>query len=121
MRRPAAAGVGGGVRGARVARKLKHPSGSERRTRRVYDGTATWTPATGTALGLAISNLWIPYFKAGTDEWARVLPPSVEVAWSAVVGIYLLFGLLLIVILALSVAMSRRFRLADAVKLMDTT
>jgi hypothetical protein len=77
--------------------------------------------AGGTALGLAVSNLWIPYFKAGTDEWAQVLPPSVDIAWSAVAGIYVLFGGLLIVILALSVAMSRRFRLADAVKLMDTT
>jgi len=77
--------------------------------------------AGGTALGLVISNLWIPYFKAGTDEWSRALPPSVDIAWSAVAGIYLLFGLLLVVILALSVAMSRRFRLADAVKLMDTT
>ena len=35
--------------------------------------------------------------------------------------LWIVISLLLIVILALSVAMSRRFRLADAVKLMDTT
>jgi ABC-type antimicrobial peptide transport system permease subunit len=75
----------------------------------------------GTALGVAISRLWIPYFRVGSKAFADVLPMSVHFSWPAVGGMYALFGLLLVVVLAMSVVVSRRLRIYEDIKTAETT
>jgi putative ABC transport system permease protein len=74
----------------------------------------------GTLLGIAVSRWWIPLYRAGTDAWARVVPVYVSIGWPAMRGVYALFGLLLVAVLALAVIASRRVRVSEAIKLMET-
>jgi hypothetical protein len=74
----------------------------------------------GTWLGILVSGLWVPHFRVGAGTIAEALPLSARVAWSAILGFYVLFGLLLIVVLVLSVVITRRFKISDAVKLVET-
>lgn len=75
--------------------------------------------AGGAGLGVMISELWIPYFRVGTEELIRVLPLSVRIAWPAIFGFYALFGLMLVAMLGFSVVVSRQLKLFDAVKLVE--
>jgi putative ABC transport system permease protein len=74
----------------------------------------------GTLLGVVVSNWWIPLFRAGTDAWARVVPVYVHIGWPAMLGVYSLFGFLLVAVLALAAIAARRVRVSEAVKLMET-
>ena len=76
--------------------------------------------AIGTLLGVIVSTWWIPLFRAGTDAWSRVVPVCVSIGWPAILGVYALFGLLLVAVLALAVIASRRVRVSKAIKLMET-
>lgn len=77
----------------------------------------------GTGLGVWISRQFIPYLQteaAAGGAGAAVLPYLVEIAWSAVVQIYLLFGFMfLIALLALAVLLIR-MKIFQAVKLGET-
>jgi putative ABC transport system permease protein len=77
--------------------------------------------AGGTVLGVWVSRLWIPYFRIGSKAFGDVLPMSVRFSWSAVSGIYALFGALLVVILAMSIALSSRLKLFEDVKMLEMT
>jgi putative ABC transport system permease protein len=77
--------------------------------------------AGGTWLGTTVSDLWVPHFRVGDVALAEALPLSAHVAWSAIYGVYALFGLLLVAVLALSVFTIRRFKMSDAVKLVEIT
>lgn len=77
--------------------------------------------ACGTWLGIVVSELWIPHFRVGDVALAEALPLYVHIDWPAVLGVYAVFGLLLIAVLVMSVLTVRRFRMSDAVKLVEAT
>ena len=74
----------------------------------------------GTALGAWISAFFIPFLQIGVDEASRIPPYSVDIAWSAIFRIYILFGLLFFVALAALVIMLRRMKIFQAIKLGET-
>ncbi len=76
--------------------------------------------ASGTGLGILISQQWIPYYRIGTDTFARILPMPVRYSWSAILDVYALFGLFLTVVLGLSIAFSRKLKLSEVVKIAET-
>ena len=55
-----------------------------------------------------ISQVFIPYLQIGTGPAANVPPYQVEIAWSAIIRLYVLFGVLFLV------AFCRADRPADA-------
>ena len=74
----------------------------------------------GTALGVWISRLFIPYLQIG-DATADLVPPYlVEIAWPAVYQIVALFGLLFLAAIAALALLLRRMRLFQAIKLGET-
>ena len=77
--------------------------------------------AGGTLLGMTISKLWIPYFRVGDPAFSDVLPMRVQFSWETVLGVYILFGLLLIATLGVSVALARRLDLFEDVKMLQVT
>ncbi|MFZ0548636.1 MAG: FtsX-like permease family protein [Candidatus Promineifilaceae bacterium] len=74
----------------------------------------------GTVLGTFISRQFIPYLQIGVREVELVPPYLVEIAWSAVSEIYLLFGLMFIVALGFLASILRRMRIFQAIKLGET-
>ena len=46
----------------------------------------------GTALGVLVSRLWIPYFRVGSEALAESLPMPVRFTWTAMLGLHALFG-----------------------------
>ncbi|MGC9467485.1 MAG: FtsX-like permease family protein [Anaerolineae bacterium] len=76
--------------------------------------------ALGTLLGGAVSSFFIPYLQIGVDEVDRIPPYMVDIAWSAIFRIYLLFALLFVVALIALVVMLQRMRIFEAVKLGET-
>ncbi|MDF1514134.1 MAG: ABC transporter permease, partial [Anaerolineae bacterium] len=58
----------------------------------------------GTALGGWVSAFFIPFLQIGVDEASRIPPYSVDIAWSAIFRIYVLFGGLFVVALVALVA-----------------
>jgi putative ABC transport system permease protein len=74
----------------------------------------------GTGLGTWVSELFIPYLQVGTGPSARVPPFVVEIAWPAVLRIYILFGLLFVAALGVLVALLLRMKVFQAVKLGET-
>ncbi|MBC8450299.1 MAG: FtsX-like permease family protein [Chloroflexi bacterium] len=76
--------------------------------------------AAGTGLGAWISDLFIPYLQVGTEAAARVPPYVVEIAWPAILRIYVLFGLLLVTALAVLAFALLRMKIYQAIKLGET-
>lgn len=74
----------------------------------------------GVGLGIGGSLLWIPHYRVGSGLLSAVLPLTVQIAWPAVVGVCALFGALFIVLLVSVIIIARRFRLSEAVKLLET-
>jgi putative ABC transport system permease protein len=74
----------------------------------------------GTALGAWVSSFFIPFLQIGVDEASRIPPYSVDIAWSAIFRIYVLFGVLFVIALIALVVMLRRMRIFEAVKLGET-
>ncbi|MBN1875128.1 MAG: FtsX-like permease family protein [Anaerolineae bacterium] len=75
----------------------------------------------GTLLGGGVSAFFIPFLQVGVDEASRIPPYVVDIAWSAIFRIYMLFGLLFIVALVALTIMLRRMKIFEAVKLGETT
>ena len=74
----------------------------------------------GTALGVLISQQYIPFLQVGRAATELAPPYLVEIAWSAVGQIYILFGLLFFVALgALSWRLLRR-KIFESIKLGET-
>ncbi|MCI0396441.1 MAG: FtsX-like permease family protein [Chloroflexi bacterium] len=71
----------------------------------------------GTALGVLVSALFIPYFQVGAGKTAQVPPFVVQIAWGQLETIYTLFALMFIVALMALVALLVRMKLFEAVKL----
>jgi putative ABC transport system permease protein len=74
----------------------------------------------GTLLGGVVSRFFIPYLQVGIDEVSQIPPYTVDVAWSAILRIYVLFGVLFVVALVALTVMLRRMRIFEAVKLGET-
>ena len=74
----------------------------------------------GTALGVVISQQYIPFLQVGNDVGEFAPPYLVEIAWEAVVQIYILFGLLFVgALIALSWQLLR-VKLFESIKLGET-
>ncbi len=76
--------------------------------------------AAGTGIGALVSAVFIPYLQIGSDAAALTPPFVVELAWPAIVRIYVLFGLLFAVALGVLVVLLRRMRIFEAIKLGET-
>lgn len=74
----------------------------------------------GTALGALVSTVYIPYLQVGNTPQALTPPFLVEIAWPAIFRIYLLFGLLFVVALAILAALLLRMKIFQAIKLGET-
>ncbi len=74
----------------------------------------------GTALGVGISNLFIPYLQVGTEQTAHIPPFLVQIDWSSVFQVYGLFILLFIAALAILAVLLLRMKVFQAVKLGET-
>ena len=72
---------------------------------------------TGTAMGVAISNLIIPLLQVGNQVAARIPPFLVRIDWLSVFQIYILFGILFVVALIVLFVMLVRMKIFQAVKL----
>ena len=76
--------------------------------------------ALGTGLGIFISELFIPYLQIGADPTALTPPFVVEIAWPAIIRIYIIFGLLFLAALAILTGLLLRMRIFEAIKLGET-
>jgi len=74
----------------------------------------------GTALGIQASNMFIPYLQVGTGATAQTPPFVVQIAWSSVFQIYVLFGLLFFIALGVLAVLLLRMKIFEAVKLGET-
>ncbi|MBK9050305.1 MAG: hypothetical protein IPL78_05085 [Chloroflexi bacterium] len=74
----------------------------------------------GTGLGILISQQFIPYWQIGARATDLVPPYLVEIAWTSVVQIYALFGLMFFFALAVLAALLRRMKIFQAIKLGET-
>lgn len=74
----------------------------------------------GTYLGALISQLYIPYLQIGADVQSMTPPFQVEIAWPAIMRIYVLFALLFVVALSVLVALLLRMKIFQAIKLGET-
>jgi putative ABC transport system permease protein len=74
----------------------------------------------GTGLGAWVSNLFVPYLQIGTGPAAQTPPFVVQIAWDAILRIYVLFGLLFVAALGGLAALLLRMKVFQAVKLGET-
>ena len=74
----------------------------------------------GTLIGTLISNLFIPYLQIGAGATAMIPPFDVEIAWPAIMRIYLLFGVLFLVALSILAGFLLRMKIFQAIKLGET-
>ena len=74
----------------------------------------------GTGLGIVVSQRFIPYLQIGSRVTDLVPPYLVEIAWPAVVQIYVLFALMFVVALVVLATLLRRMKIFQAIKLGET-
>lgn len=74
----------------------------------------------GTALGVGVSNLFIPYLQVGTAQTAQIPPFLVQIDWSSVTNIYILFVLLFAFALGILAVLLFRMKIFQAIKLGET-
>ncbi|MBN1563006.1 MAG: ABC transporter permease [Anaerolineae bacterium] len=74
----------------------------------------------GVGLGLAVSGLYIPFLQFSTDRSELVPPYVVEIAWTEIAQITVLFLATFITILVLLLVVLGRMRIFEAVKLGET-
>lgn len=74
----------------------------------------------GTFLGSLISEVFIPFLQVGADPQATTPPFQVEIAWTAIMRIYALFGTLFVVALGVLAVSLLRMRIFQAIKLGET-
>jgi len=74
----------------------------------------------GTAIGVLISRLFIPYLQIGVGPSANTPPFTVEIAWFAITRLYLLFGGLFLVAFVVLIILLLRMKVFQAIKLGET-
>jgi putative ABC transport system permease protein len=76
--------------------------------------------AAGTGLGVWISAWFIPYLQVGVEASSRFPPFVVQIAWPAILRIYILFGVLFLGALGGLTALLVRMKVFQAIKLGET-
>jgi putative ABC transport system permease protein len=71
----------------------------------------------GTILGAGMGIVFIPYYQIGTATTGGIPPYTVEIAWSALYRVYLLFGVLFLMALGALIWAVRRMRLFQVIKM----
>lgn len=71
----------------------------------------------GTALGIWVSDLFIPFLQVGTDQFANIPPFVVLIAWDDIFMIYMVFGAMLVLAVAGMIWFLMHLRIFEAVKL----
>ena len=74
----------------------------------------------GTLLGVGVSNLFIPYLQVGTEQTSRVPPFLIQIDWTSVFSIYILFILLFGLALLILSILLLRMKVFQAIKLGET-
>ena len=75
----------------------------------------------GTALGVLVSRLFIPFFHVQTGRNPFTPPFVVQIAWQEIMYIYAVFGAMFIAAVAALLISLRRMRVFEAIKLGETT
>ncbi len=75
----------------------------------------------GTALGVFASRLFVPFLQIGASAQSQYPPFQIQIAWSSIVEIYVLFALLFIAALGILSALLLRMKIFQAIKLGETT
>jgi putative ABC transport system permease protein len=76
--------------------------------------------ATGTVLGIGVSNVFIPYLQVGTEQTAKIPPFLIQIDWTSVFTIYILFVLLFAFALIILSILLLRMKVFQAIKLGET-
>lgn len=76
--------------------------------------------AAGTVIGGLISSVYIPFLQVGGDAQSITPPFLVEIAWPAILRIYLLFVVMFLVALAVLAVLLMRMKVFQAIKLGET-
>jgi putative ABC transport system permease protein len=71
----------------------------------------------GTGMGVWVSSFFIPHLQVGNDMAARIPPFLVRIDWSAVFQVYILFGILFVIALAVLGWLLMRMKIFQAIKL----
>lgn len=74
----------------------------------------------GTALGLGASYLFIPYFQIGQSAKTLVPPFVVQIAWEQISIIYVVFGGIFLIAVAILILLLMRMKVFEAIKLGET-
>jgi putative ABC transport system permease protein len=74
----------------------------------------------GTILGVGVSHFFIPYMQVGADAFSRVPPFIVQIPWSTIAQIHILFGALFIFALVGYIVLLLRMQVFRAIKLGET-
>ena len=74
----------------------------------------------GTILGVAASNVYIPFLQIGLSSEARAVPFRVILPWPAIYDIYALFAALFVIVLGMLIVFVLRMKVFQAVKLGET-
>jgi putative ABC transport system permease protein len=74
----------------------------------------------GTLIGALISNVYIPSLQVGNTVQAVTPPFLVQLAWPAIIRIYILFATLFVVALSVLAALLLRMKIFQAIKLGET-
>ena len=75
----------------------------------------------GTGLGVLVSNLFIPFFQVQGGKHPFTPPFVVQVAWTEIMYIYVIFGAMFVAAVFMLLFSLRRMRIFEAVKLGETT
>jgi putative ABC transport system permease protein len=75
----------------------------------------------GTALGVLVSRLFIPFFQVQTGAHPFTPPFVVQIAWQEIVYIYVVFGAMFVLAVFALLLSLRRMRVFEAIKLGETT
>jgi putative ABC transport system permease protein len=74
----------------------------------------------GTLIGVSASNIFIPFMQVRSGKHAQIPPFLIEIAWSRIGIIYLIFGVMLLGAVLITLLLLRRMKLFQAVKLGET-
>lgn len=75
----------------------------------------------GTALGVFASRLFVPFLQIGASAQSQYPPFQIQIAWSSIAEIYILFTLLFLAALGVLSALLVRMKIFQAIKLGETT